>query len=172
MREIQYIYSSQGQKLHDKHIEIILRQMFSRFMVKDPGDTELLGGDVVTRTQLFEANEEAKSQGGKPAKEESMLLGITKVSLSTDSFLSAASFQETQRVLIDAAIFGKMDRLRGLKENVIIGRLIPAGTGYNPALMVGLEKYLPQPKVKPQEEVMVDEVVPEPVAKLPIEAQA
>lgn len=129
MKEIQYIYSSQGQKLNSKHIELIIKQMFSRIYITESGSTELLPGEVVTVAQLVEANEEAKEKGLEPAKGDALLLGITKASLSTDSFLSAASFQETARVLIDAAVTGKMDYLRGLKENVIIGRLIPAGTG-------------------------------------------
>lgn len=129
-REIQHIYSSQGQKLNDKHIEVIVRQMFSRVYVTDAGDTDLLPGEIIEKSQLGEANEEAKKNKTKPAEAEELLLGISKVSLSTESFLSAASFQETARVLINAAITGKIDRLEGLKENVIIGRLIPAGTGY------------------------------------------
>ncbi|MBI5466013.1 MAG: DNA-directed RNA polymerase subunit beta', partial [Candidatus Kerfeldbacteria bacterium] len=129
LKEIQYIYSSQGQKLNDKHIEVIVRQMFSRLYITDPGETELLPGEIVTVAQFEEA---AEAGSGRPAQSEQLLLGITKASLSTDSFLSAASFQETARVLIDAAVTGKMDRLRGLKENVIIGRLIPAGTGRGP----------------------------------------
>lgn len=126
IREIQYVYSSQGQPLNDKHIEIIARQMFSRYLVKDTGETELLPGETVEEEVLYQANKEAKDK----AKAERLLLGITKTSLTTDSFLSAASFQETPRVLIDAALSGKIDYLEGLKENVIIGCLIPAGTGY------------------------------------------
>jgi DNA-directed RNA polymerase subunit beta' len=126
IREIQYVYSSQGQPLNDKHIEIIAKQMFSRHMIIESGDTNLLPGEVIEENVLVQANKDAK----KPAKSERLLLGITKSSLSTDSFLSAASFQETPRVLIEAAINGKIDYLEGLKENVIIGRLIPAGTGY------------------------------------------
>ncbi len=129
MKEIQYIYSSQGQKLNSKHIELIIKQMFSRIYITDSGGTDLLPGEVVTVAQLTEANELAKEKGVELAKGDALLLGITKASLSTDSFLSAASFQETARVLIDAAVTGRRDYLRGLKENVIIGRLIPAGTG-------------------------------------------
>ncbi len=127
INEIKYIYASQGQKLNDKHIELIARQMFSRIYVKDAGDTELLPGEIVTHTQFHEANIATK---GAKAVGEYLLMGITKASLASDSFLAAASFQETARVLIDAAITGKKDKLRGLKENVIIGRLIPAGTGF------------------------------------------
>jgi DNA-directed RNA polymerase subunit beta' len=130
IKEIQHIYSSQGQKLSTKHIEIIVRQMFSRVYVKDAGDTDLLPGEVVEKSQLDEANKIAKEKKLKPAEGEELLLGISKVSLSTESFLSAASFQETARVLINAAITGKIDKLSGLKENVIIGRLVPAGTGF------------------------------------------
>ncbi len=128
--EIQDIYASQGEHVNDKHVEAIIRQMFSRIRIVDAGDTLLLPGDVVERDAFVDANEKAKADGGEIATGEQMILGITKVALSTDSFLSAASFQETARVLIDAAVTGKEDRLRGLKENVIIGRLIPAGTGF------------------------------------------
>jgi len=130
IKEIQSVYSSQGQPLNDKHIEIIVRQMFSRFYIQDPGDTELLPGEIVEESVVSRVNEIAKTQGKKEAKVERLLLGITKASLTTDSFLSAASFQETNRVLIEAAVNGKIDYLEGLKENVMIGRLIPAGTGY------------------------------------------
>jgi DNA-directed RNA polymerase subunit beta' len=126
IKEIQYVYSSQGQPLNDKHVEIIARQMFSRFLIAEAGDTNLLPGETVEEEVFFQANKEAK----KPAQGDRLLLGITKASLTTDSFLSAASFQETSRVLIDAAVNGKIDYLEGLKENVIIGCLIPAGTGY------------------------------------------
>ena len=104
--------------------------MMSRLKIADPGDSILLPGDVVERDQFEEANDEVRAKNGKTATAEAMVLGITKVALSTESFLSAASFMETARVLINAAVQGKEDRLRGLKENVIIGRLIPAGTGY------------------------------------------
>ena len=126
IREIQYVYSSQGQPLNDKHVEIIARQMFSRYLVKESGDTILLPGETIEDEVLDQANKNVK----KLAKADRLLLGITKASLTTDSFLSAASFQETSRVLIDAAVNGKIDYLEGLKENVIIGCLIPAGTGY------------------------------------------
>ncbi len=129
LKEIQYIYKSQGQPLNDKHIEIIIKQMFSRVYVNDPGDTNLLEGEVVEYSELREENERVVKEGGKSADYNQIFLGISKVSLSTKSFLAAASFQETARVLINAAINGKVDKLEGLKENVIIGRLIPAGTG-------------------------------------------
>jgi len=129
LNEIQYIYSSQGQKLNDKHVEVMARQMFSRVYITDPGDTYLLEGEIVEKAEFAEANDQV-SKGGKLAIADEIFLGISKVSLSTKSFLSAASFQETARVLINAAVTGKVDKLEGLKENVIIGRLIPAGTGF------------------------------------------
>ncbi|MCX6746039.1 MAG: DNA-directed RNA polymerase subunit beta' [Candidatus Parcubacteria bacterium] len=130
VKEIQYIYASQGQRLNEKHIEVIIRQLFSRSLIKDAGDTNLLPGEIVEKAELEEANEEVRKTGNKEATAEELFLGVTKVSLTTRSFLSAASFQETSRVLINAAITGKVDKLEGLKENVIIGRLIPAGTGF------------------------------------------
>ena len=130
IKEIQYIYSSQGQKLNDKHIEIIVRQMFSRVYIMSAGDSDFLPGEVVEVSEFEVANRDLIAEAKKPATSKQLLLGITKSSLSTSSFLSAASFQETARVLIDAAVSGKVDHLRGLKENVIIGRLIPAGTGF------------------------------------------
>jgi len=130
LREIKEIYSSQGQRLNDKHVEIIIKQMFSRVYVEDAGETELLPGEIVEKSQFILANVHAKREGKKEAEARELFLGISKVSLSTQSFLSAASFQETARVLINASVTGKMDYLEGLKENVIIGRRIPAGTGY------------------------------------------
>ncbi|MCB9799069.1 DNA-directed RNA polymerase subunit beta' [Candidatus Nomurabacteria bacterium] len=130
LEEIQSIYASQGQRLNDKHIEVIIKQMFSRVYVEDPGDTDLIPGEVVERTQLLVANAQVKKDGKKEAIGRELFLGISKVALSTQSFLSAASFQETSKVLINAAITGKVDYLDGLKENVIIGRLIPVGTGF------------------------------------------
>ena len=128
--EIQEIYASQGQRLNDKHIEVIIKQMFSRVYIEDPGETDLLPGETVEKTQFLLANLEAKKGKKQEATARELFLGISKVSLSTQSFLSAASFQETARVLINAAITGKIDYLDGLKENVIIGRLIPVGTGF------------------------------------------
>jgi len=130
LKEILFIYTSQGQKLNSKHIEIIIRQMFSRMYVKEAGDTELLPGDVVEKSKWLEENNRVEAEGKQPAEAEQLFLGVSKVSLSTESFLSAASFQETAKVLINAAVTGKIDTLEGLKENVIIGRLIPAGTGF------------------------------------------
>jgi DNA-directed RNA polymerase subunit beta' len=127
--EVQEVYKSQGVDIHDKHIELIVRQMMKRVEIVDPGDTDLLPGEKVDRKHFEEVNEAVAAEKGEPATARQMLLGITKASLATDSFLSAASFQETTRVLTDAAITGRVDPLLGLKENVIIGKLIPAGTG-------------------------------------------
>ncbi len=130
VKDVQEIYQTQGEGINDKHLEIIVRQMLSRLGVTDSGDTNLMVGDVVEKEAFKEANRKAKEANKQEAKGKGMVLGISKVSLSTESFLSAASFQETAKVLINAAIQGKADHLRGLKENVIIGKLIPAGTGY------------------------------------------
>ncbi|NCN07689.1 DNA-directed RNA polymerase subunit beta' [Candidatus Falkowbacteria bacterium] len=130
MREIQHIYSSQGQKLNDKHAEVIVRQMFSKVYVRDAGDSDLLPGEVVEYIDVAYENQRLKKEGKQEVEFDRLLLGITKVSLSTRSWLAAASFQETAKVLINAAITGKTDDLSGLKENIIIGRLIPAGTGF------------------------------------------
>ena len=129
IEEVQKVYRTQGVNIDDKHIEIVARQMLRKIYVEDAGDTELIAASTIDMTEFNKANRDAKSEGKKPAKGRKVLLGITKVALLTDSFLSAASFQETARVLTDAAIKGKVDKLQGLKENVIIGRLIPAGTG-------------------------------------------
>lgn len=130
IREVQNIYTAQGEGINDKYIEIIIRQMFSRVKIIDAGDTDLVMGEIVEKAQYLVENERIAKKKGKPAKAQELLLGISKVSLTTASWLSAASFQETAKVLIDASVQGKVDHLRGLKENVIIGKLIPAGTGY------------------------------------------
>ena len=127
--EVQDVYRLQGVKINDKHIEVIVRQMLRRVNVVDAGDTSYITGEQVERSELLDENDRVIAEGKRPATYENVLLGITKASLSTDSFISAASFQETTRVLTEAAIMGKKDGLRGLKENVIVGRLIPAGTG-------------------------------------------
>jgi DNA-directed RNA polymerase subunit beta' len=127
--EVQEVYRLQGVKINDKHIEVIVRQMLRRIKVVDPGDTEFLMGEQVEKWVFEEKNDAAMAQGKRPATGEPLLLGITKASLTTESWISAASFQETTKVLADAAVQGKIDYLRGLKENVIMGRLIPAGTG-------------------------------------------
>jgi DNA-directed RNA polymerase subunit beta' len=130
LEEIQQIYSSQGQSLNDKHIEIIIKQMFSRMYIEESGDTDLLPGETAEKSQLLIANQQARTDKKEEASGRELFLGISKVALSTQSFLSAASFQETSKVLINAAITEKVDYLDGLKENVIIGRLIPVGTGF------------------------------------------
>jgi DNA-directed RNA polymerase subunit beta' len=139
VNEVQSVYQSQGIEISDKHIEVIVRQMTSKVRIDDGGDTTMLPGELVELRQVEQVNEAMAITGGAPAEYTPVLLGITKASLNTDSFISAASFQETTRVLTEAAIEGKSDWLRGLKENVIIGRLIPAGTGFNayedPAMM-------------------------------------
>jgi len=128
VNEVQRIYGAEGASINNKHIEIIARQMFSRVRIKDAGDApDLVMGEVMERSRFLEVNRELKKQGKNMARAQQLLLGITRVALSTESFLSAASFQDTARVLVKAAIEGRVDSLRGLKENVIIGRLIPAG---------------------------------------------
>jgi DNA-directed RNA polymerase subunit beta' len=129
VNEIQEVYRLQGVEINDKHIEIIIRQMLRKVEITDPCDTPFLVGELVDKFVFKRVNDGVQRGGGKPAQARPVLLGITKASLSTESFISAASFQETTRVLTEAALHGKVDRLYGLKENVIIGRLIPAGTG-------------------------------------------
>ena len=129
LKDVQRVYKQQGVDINDKHVEVIVSQMLSKLKINDPGDTDLLPGGQYSKVEIEEANEAVVAEGGRPAEAEHILLGITKASLATNSFLSAASFQETTRVLTDAAIKGKNDTLQGLKENVIIGKLIPAGTG-------------------------------------------
>jgi DNA-directed RNA polymerase subunit beta' len=129
VNEVQDVYRLQGVKINDKHIEVIVRQMLRRVNITDAGDTNFITGEQVERSELLNENDRMEAEGKIPATYDNVLLGITKASLSTDSFISAASFQETTRVLTEAAIMGKRDDLRGLKENVIVGRLIPAGTG-------------------------------------------
>ena len=128
--EVQKVYRSQGVSINDKHIELITRQMLRKVRIETPGDTELLPGEIHDRFHYEEVNQRVLAEGGEPATAVTVLLGVTKASLSTESFLAAASFQETTRVLTEAAVTGQKDRLLGLKENVIIGKLIPAGTGY------------------------------------------
>ena len=129
LREVQRVYRLQGVEINDKHIEVIVRQMMKKIRIEDNGDTELLPGTMVDILDFEDINEEMIAQGKEPAEGKQVMLGITKASLATNSFLSAASFQETTKVLTEAAIKGKVDPLIGLKENVIIGKLIPAGTG-------------------------------------------
>ena len=127
--EVQEVYRLQGVTINDKHIEVIVRQMLRKVRVEEPGDTDFLSGSQVDRFIFAEENEKVMAKGGALAVAKPVLLGITRAALTTESFISAASFQETTRVLTEAAINGKVDHLLGLKENVIVGRLIPAGTG-------------------------------------------
>ena len=129
VNEIQDVYRLQGVAINDKHIEVIVRQMLQKVEIDDAGETDLIQGEQIDKIELDEINARAKDEGKKPATGHPVLLGITKASLQTRSFISAASFQETTRVLTEAAVNGKVDTLEGLKENVIVGRLIPAGTG-------------------------------------------
>ncbi|MBW7884770.1 MAG: DNA-directed RNA polymerase subunit beta', partial [Caldilineaceae bacterium] len=131
LSEVQRVYRSQGVSIHDKHIEVILRQLLRRVMVRTAGDTDLLPGELLDRFKFEDINYYVVSKGGKPARAEPVVLGLTKAALNTESFLAMASFQETTRVLTEAAIRGQRDDLRGLKENVIIGKLIPVGTGFS-----------------------------------------
>ncbi|RME50540.1 MAG: DNA-directed RNA polymerase subunit beta', partial [Caldilineae bacterium] len=130
LEQVQQVYRSQGVSIHDKHIEVVLRQLLRRVMIRATGDTEFLPGELVDRFEFEDVNNAVVAQGGRPAKAEAVVLGLTKAALNTESFLAAASFQETTRVLTEAAIRGQRDDLRGLKENVIIGKLIPVGTGF------------------------------------------
>jgi DNA-directed RNA polymerase subunit beta' len=143
--EVQKGYKSQGVDIHDKHIELIVRQMLKKVRVESAGETDLLPGQLVDRAILERANEAAKAAKKEQATFEPLILGITKASLATESFLSAASFQETTKVLTDAAIEGKTDRLHGLKENVIIGKLIPAATGLKKYRAITIEPTEPLP---------------------------
>lgn len=140
IQEIQQVYRLQGVKIDDKHIEVVLRQMLQKVEVLDPGETTLLGGEQIDHEELEEANRKAEIEGYRPARAIPILQGITKASLQTRSFFSAASFQETTRVLTEASVKGKVDKLKGLKENVIVGRLIPAGTGYYTNKLVKVAK--------------------------------
>jgi DNA-directed RNA polymerase subunit beta' len=130
VKEVQAVYRLQGVKISDKHIEVIVKQMLRKVEVLDQGDSTYVNGETAEYVRVIEKNKQLKAQGKDLVKYQRLLMGITKASLSTESFISAASFQETTRVLTEASITGRMDGLRGLKENVIVGRLIPAGTGF------------------------------------------
>ena len=140
VNEIQEVYRLQGIRINDKHIELIIREMLKKVRILDPGDTTFLPGEAVDKWDFRKENEKIIKKGGKPATASPLLLGITKASLSTKSFISAASFQETTRVLAEAAASGKVDELKGLKENVIVGHLIPAGTGLKVHREIEVEK--------------------------------
>jgi DNA-directed RNA polymerase subunit beta' len=146
VKEVQEVYKSQGVDINDKHIELIVRQMLKKVRVDQKGDTNYLPGQFVDRYEFAKENDRIKSDGGETAQYEEIILGITKASLNTDSFLSAASFQETTKVLTDAALEGKKDTLNGLKENVIIGKLIPAATGLKRYRRIEIEPAEPLPR--------------------------
>ena len=155
LEEVQQVYRSQGVAIHDKHIEVILRQLLRRVMIRATGDTEFLPGELVDRFLFEDENNETIAVGRRPAKAEPVVLGLTKAALNTESFLAAASFQETTRVLTDAAVQGQRDELRGLKENVIIGKLIPVGSGFRTRLMWEKEKQQIVDQLADKEEVDV-----------------
>ena len=152
VNEIQEVYRLQGVTINDKHIEVVARQMMRWVKIEDVGDTDFLVDEQVDRTRFLAENERVIADGGQPATGRPLLLGITKASLSTDSFISAASFQETTRVLTEASISGKVDHLGGLKENVTMGRLIPAGTGYDFYRGVRIQPDEPPPPPPPSPE--------------------
>ena len=162
VNEVQDVYRLQGVKINDKHIEVIVRQMLKKIRIEERGDTEFLPGTMVDVLEFNDVNEQMVTEGKEPATGEQIMLGITKASLATNSFLSAASFQETTKVLTEAAIKGKVDPLIGLKENVIIGKLIPAGTGMKRYRDVRLNSTMPEPEVKVEdiaEELTEDEEI-------------
>lgn len=150
LKEVQLVYRMQGVEISDKHLEVIIRQMLRKCKIDDAGDTDLLTGETVDIFRFEAENERMAREGGRPAVASRILLGITKAALSTESFLSAASFQETTRVLTDAAIKGKVDSLSGLKENIIIGKLIPAGTGLKRYKNIEAVKNVPNEQVVAQ----------------------
>ena len=159
IREVQRVYRLQGVEINDKHIEVIVRQMLKKIRIENNGDTEFLPGTLVDILDYEEVNEQLEKEDKEPAEGKQVMLGITKASLATNSFLSAASFQETTKVLTDAAIKGKVDPLIGLKENVIIGKLIPAGTGLKRYSEVQLDSVMPE--IEPEEEEIEEEILPD-----------
>ena len=175
IREVQRVYRLQGVEISDKHIEVIVRQMLKKIRIEDNGDTEFLPGTLVDFLEYEDVNEQMEKEGKQPADGKQVMLGITKASLATNSFLSAASFQETTKVLTEAAIKGKVDPLIGLKENVIIGKLIPAGTGMKRYRDVRLNSTMPETEtpveetaeelqdeeIKDDEMITMDEELPE-----------
>ena len=156
MNEIQEVYRLQGVNINDKHIEVIVRQMLQKVEVDDAGETELIQGEQLDRIEFDELNARTVAEGKKPAVAHPVLLGITKASLQTRSFISAASFQETTRVLTEAAISGKVDNLRGLKENVIVGRVIPAGSGMDYYRDFHMAEDFVEPETEAEEELFFE----------------
>jgi DNA-directed RNA polymerase subunit beta' len=160
VNEVQEVYRLQGVEINDKHIEIIVRQMLRKVRITEPGDTDFLWGEQVERQSFLDVNRSAMQEGKRPAEASPVLLGITKASLETESFISAASFQDTTRVLTDAATLGRIDYLRGFKENVIMGHLIPAGTGfsmYKNIKLVSLAEPIPIEDVLPGGEDLMEQ---------------
>ena len=157
LREVQRVYRLQGVEISDKHIEVLVRQMLKKIRIEENGDTEFLPGTLVDVLEFEDVNEQLVKEGKTPAEGKQVMLGITKASLATESFLSAASFQETTKVLTEAAIKGKVDHLVGLKENVIIGKLIPAGTGLKRYRDIQLDTGMPDEETEPEEEI-ADEI--------------
>ena len=167
LEQVQQVYRSQGVAIHDKHIEVILRQLLRRVMIRATGDTDFLPGELVDRFQFEDENNSIVKRGGRPAKAEPVVLGLTKAALNTESFLAAASFQETTRVLTDAAVQGQRDELRGLKENVIIGKLIPVGSGFRTRRMWEEEKQQAIEQLSEQQDGKgIDENVDEELSEL------
>jgi DNA-directed RNA polymerase subunit beta' len=166
VNEVQEVYRLQGVTINDKHIEIIVRQMLRKVRITEPGDTSFLWGEQVDRIEFDNENERVEKMGGKPAEASPVLLGITKASLETESFLSAASFQDTTRVLTEAATMSRVDSLRGFKENVIMGHIIPAGTGFNFHRKVKLNPLVEIEEPEPQAEQL-----PAPEAGEPLTTQ-
>jgi DNA-directed RNA polymerase subunit beta' len=159
VNEVQEVYRLQGVTINDKHIEIIVRQMLRKVRITEPGDTSFLWGEQIDRIDFEEENQRVEKMGGKPAEAQPVLLGITKASLETESFLSAASFQDTTRVLTEAATMSKTDFLRGFKENVIMGHIIPAGTGFNYHRKVRIKPLVEIEEPEPTEPAMLEEPV-------------
>ncbi|HYV27971.1 MAG TPA: DNA-directed RNA polymerase subunit beta', partial [Candidatus Eisenbacteria bacterium] len=157
VNEVQEVYRLQGVTINDKHIEIIVRQMLRKVRITEPGDTDFLWGEQIDKIAFDNENQRVEKMGGKPAEAQPVLLGITKASLETESFLSAASFQDTTRVLTEAATLSKVDYLRGFKENVIMGHIIPAGTGFDYHRKVSLKPLVQIEEEPPQEEVALAE---------------
>ena len=153
LREVQRVYRLQGVEINDKHIEVIVRQMLKKIRIEENGDTDFLPGTLINVLDYEEANQKMIEEGKEPADGMQVMLGITKASLATDSFLSAASFQETTKVLTEAAIKGKVDNLIGLKENVLIGKLIPAGTGMKCYSDIKLDTDVPEQ----EEQILTEE---------------
>ncbi|MFH0879264.1 MAG: DNA-directed RNA polymerase subunit beta', partial [Lentisphaerota bacterium] len=158
VNEVQEVYRLQGVEINDKHIEIIVRQMLRKVRISDPGDTEFLWNEQVEKQAFQDVNRKAMEEGKKPAEATPVLLGITKASLETESFISAASFQDTTRILTDAATLGRVDYLRGFKENVIMGHLIPAGTGFGLCKNI---KLVPLAEPLPVEEMLGGDILPD-----------